>query len=416
MPVNKHKKYRLNAIKLLTETVRYKNSDLYYKAMVKLFERFIATAMQWERYKKSKYYNPSDRPRNVATPQGIIGNGLPTLLARDLIVRMKRYMSGFCHGKNNRMLSEHIMTHITHLLIKYEGEVVCISADGSNHDGHQHIRLMELVDFKFFDLLHEQHWLENALRAYPTSDLSSIIHNCNIIYKERTAKLTVNWKQLKTVSHFKIEGTVLSGSATKTTLGNTLRVYLYWSYLCKCCGLTYNDLYDSEVTTAHTYDVFILVSGDDVVLFCCKQHSDLLHRTYTILFSQDKAKKKFGLGQCVEKLTINPWYDIDFCSKVSYLDAKSRLIITRSPAKAIFQSNYHVYCSELGFMPSILHSYYVSECIRHELPGSLSKAYTFMRSYGYSQDPRFESYWVKAVKRGKVSNVLQLTDDDYYAD
>lgn len=81
----------------------------------------------------------------------------------------------------------------------------------------------------------------------------------------------------------KILGTTFSGSPTRTTLGNTLRVFCYWSYICKCAGLSY--------VTRHTdrnKDVHIYVSGDDVVLWCNERHVKKLEKTIFQLMSKTK--------------------------------------------------------------------------------------------------------------------------------
>lgn len=62
----------------------------------------------------------------------------------------------------------------------------------------------------------------------------------------------------------KIRGTTFSGSPTRTTLGNTLRVFLYWKYICARAGLTTIDWTDDTKKK----DVFVFVSGDDVVMWC----------------------------------------------------------------------------------------------------------------------------------------------------
>lgn len=61
-------------------------------------------------------------------------------------------------------------------------------------------------------------------------------------------------------------GTVLSGSCTKTTLGNTLRVALYWKLLLEDLGYTTNWLYSDEREGAK-YDCYIHVAGDDFLMF-----------------------------------------------------------------------------------------------------------------------------------------------------
>lgn len=83
----------------------------------------------------------------------------------------------------------------------------------------------------------------------------------------------------------KIKGTTFSGSPTRTTLGNTLRVLLYWKFICHKARLT-------SVTTERDKDkdVFIYVSGDDVVMWCRRDVAQKVIRVARLLTSETKDK------------------------------------------------------------------------------------------------------------------------------
>ena len=63
------------------------------------------------------------------------------------------------------------------------------------------------------------------------------------------------------------------------------------------------------------------------------------------------------------------------------------MILCRDPRKILTHSNYHRYSSEVGYMPSWLHSEYVADSVKHELPGTLAQEYANYRrrAINYSQ-------------------------------
>jgi len=108
----------------------------------------------------------------------------------------------------------------------------------------------------------------------------------------------------------------LSGSCTKTTLGNTLRVAMYWRMLALHLGYTTNWTYEMD-DNGGMYDVYIHVAGDDVVMFARESVAAAIQARFQEHFSRDKSDRRHGNGQCVTKIDITDKYDIDFCSKVS---------------------------------------------------------------------------------------------------
>lgn len=87
---------------------------------------------------------------------------------------------------------------------------------------------------------------------------------------EKVSKLKVSFGKHKRAT-FKIVGTTYSGSCSRTTLGNTLRVFLYWDFICSEIGLTTIRWHDQL-----TADVFLYVSGDDAVMWTSPENAKLI--------------------------------------------------------------------------------------------------------------------------------------------
>lgn len=68
---------------------------------------------------------------------------------------------------------------------------------------------------------------------------------------------------------------------------------------------------------------FVAASGDDVVCWVDSSDSQRVGDVITQLTARSKAKDNIGLGQCVKEVFIREWWDIDFCSKWSFVGDKS---------------------------------------------------------------------------------------------
>lgn len=88
---------------------------------------------------------------------------------------------------------------------------------------------------------------------------------------ETTANLHVKLKKDEAPIQMRIHGTTFSGSAVRTTLGNTLRVILYWDFVCHELNIKHDilGLEDNQ-------DIFIFVSGDDNVMWSSPATADII--------------------------------------------------------------------------------------------------------------------------------------------
>ena len=107
-----------------------------------------------------------------------------------------------------------------------------LSYDGSGHDAHQHSALIDAADnYMFSKLLRPFLYYNNIPPVYHDTIYNSIVTN-----------------QVRFFTKFgltgTIQGTVYSGHPTKTTMGNTLRVYLYNQFVMQTrFGLAENQSY-----------------------------------------------------------------------------------------------------------------------------------------------------------------------------
>jgi hypothetical protein len=85
-----------------------------------------------------------------------------------------------------------------------------------------------------------------------------------------------------------MEGTTFSGLSTRTTMGNTLRSLAYTWYYAEDAGIP------------HPWDndkMFVMASGDDVVLFCDPSIRDQLQTSIMRLTARSKDEQNpTGLG------------------------------------------------------------------------------------------------------------------------
>lgn len=170
-------------------------------------------------------------------------------------------------------------------------EVASISLDGSNHDGHQHMSLIESVDCTFFNQLYSKGWIEHALSLYPNKAPTSIIKSVlKVCTHEKVATLRCNFGE-GGKSVVKVLGTTFSGSPTRTTLGNTLRVMLYWGYYLNTVGIKWDPI-DEDCTN----EAFIYVSGDDCVIWLNKAKLNQFNEDFREFWS-DESRGVKGLGQ-----------------------------------------------------------------------------------------------------------------------
>jgi len=206
-----------------------------------------------------------ERPRAIFVPVRE-ANGIIGLWNEALLASLHLAYPEFVHGMNAEDFKKNVYSTLDG---KYHWCV--ISLDGSNHDGHQHHRLMEIVDNRYLHMMHpllrdiyvvRGGWDEAIFGAVFEQALST---TCSVTLRAQ------NYSPLITM---RLKGTTFSGHPLRTTFGNTLRVILYRRYEAHCAGLR-----DDE---------FVLkVTGDDSVLWVTpekvKQLSDsILRLTSTV--------------------------------------------------------------------------------------------------------------------------------------
>jgi len=79
--------------------------------------------------------------------------------------------------------------------------------------------------------------------------------------------------------YVRLNGTTFSGHSTKTTLGNTLRSLAYaWGYIMEA-GVS--------DTPWNSTEVFVIASGDDVVIWCKPIHAEIIRATIRRMTTTD---------------------------------------------------------------------------------------------------------------------------------
>lgn len=122
----------------------------------------------------------------------------------------------------------------------------------------------------------------------------------------------------------KINATVLSGSPTKTTLCNTLRMYSAYKFV-----LTYMGIPPDE------YQIF--ASGDDVIIVLEHRHLEYFRSMFSLFFAENDTPTKHGLGYIVKSLVISEDC-VDFLSKYFYFD-DDKCCISRKVERVVKTGN-----------------------------------------------------------------------------
>lgn len=105
----------------------------------------------------------------------------------------------------------------------------------------------------------------------------------------------------KKIAVGEIQGTVFSGHATRTTFGNSLRVYLYLRYVTK------------NISPEH-YKIYIC--GDDGMIKCLAGYVDrLTYNLMNMVYAPKGTKGPYGLGQ-IAKMVVNlPGTHMEYVSR-----------------------------------------------------------------------------------------------------
>jgi hypothetical protein len=214
---------------------------------------------------------------------------------------------------------------------------VPITWDGSNHDGHQYREIIEGIDgylFKktFSHVLPHLTSLPSGLRKQYYRILTMPDSKFYISHK-------VGNKYIKTVTGT-IKGTTFSGHPTRTTLGNSLRVYLYSRYISHI----------SQIPIAP------LVAGDDVICFVSRKNITRFKRHFDrVYIDGEKYTAKdpvtHGLGQLSKDFKVQYDQKIDFLSKYGIIYNRT-VVLNRRIERALLSGNHTNKLSK-NFTPSL---------------------------------------------------------------
>lgn len=125
-----------------------------------------------------------------------------------------------------------------------------------------------------------------------------------------------------------VKGTVTSGIAVHTTLGNCLRNLLVWKFCFKKC---------------RTPNLKVAVLGDDTIISGRKEELETLRSRYQKVFitkplSEMKDPERYGCGIRVDTIS-EPNKISEFCSKM-VIKRADHYVLGRDPRKAILGTKY----------------------------------------------------------------------------
>jgi len=213
---------------------------------------------------------------------------------------------------------------------------VPVTWDGSNHDGHQYKEIIKAVDGYLFrktfaHVLPHLVSLPPGLMNQYQKILESVSTNFYISQKRGNSYVRV--------VEGSIQGTTFSGHPTRTTLGNSLRVYLYARFVA----------YRARVQTS------ILVAGDDVLCFVPRQglaqYRQKFWKSYidgSVVDTKDSVTH--GLGQVAKDYRESTDGTIDFLSKYGMI-YNDTVLLNRRIERALLSGNHSRKISKLFTIP-----------------------------------------------------------------
>jgi hypothetical protein len=143
--------------------------------------------------------------------------------------------------------------------------------------------------------------------------------------------------------------------------------------------------FDSPWKNRQTFNV---AAGDDVCVWIPSSHRHCFERSVYEVCAKNKTTPSHGLGQCVTDIFVREWWNIDFCSKWSFIDNSGKWILTRDWLKAVCTkqsyggSNADIFSNPLqhaeaiyegalaeGITSGILHDVLRARCAVLAIPG-----------------------------------------------
>jgi len=293
--------------------VRYKTD---YDAYIERAEADFTLAPAVKRGEQCAFAADT-RPRCVFCPSNLVRciGGYMTWL---IIPMLKEMYPEFVHGLNAEKLAKKLERDSESI-----GTSKFLEYDGSSHDSHQHITLIEAVDHYVLGRLYEKAFLMSNLppclywlgyRILTTSTWKYVVR-----YKERIALK----QRPACMAKGLICSTVFSGHPSRTTLGNTLRVIGYASYWMHISGVP---------KTGYR----LWVSGDDVLMRINDKYiTPKLKEKFEFLYDTKKrVAVHHGLGQsCPDGFKVNERF-ATFLSKI-VIDGFGHIYVNRKEERMI---------------------------------------------------------------------------------
>jgi len=199
-----------------------------------------------------------------------------------------------------------------------------VTWDGSNHDGHQFEQLIDGIDGYFFKktFKHVLPYLSSLPPGLYDSYLRVLVASSTQFY--------ISYKRGGTytrVVNGKIRGTTFSGHPTRTTLGNSLRVYLYARFVAHRAGVK----------------IGTIVAGDDVLCFISRNDLPRFRKCFWDVYIdgttvKPKDRCTHGLGQVAKDYKENYDQTFDFLSKYGMIYHEN-VILNRRIERALLSGN-----------------------------------------------------------------------------
>jgi len=227
-----------------------------------------------------------------------------------------------------------------------------LNYDGSAHDSNQHMALIELIDNKLIKA-YETRW--EAQLSEHTVHSKRIAATAIKLATSSRATVNLRGKKGEVLAKAVIRGTTFSGHPTRTTLGNTLRVYFYNKYYAHIAGIHENDFMQA-------------VHGDDSVMWTRPEHIENLRNAIWNNTSRNSLiPEQVGLGQCVKEITTSAWWDFTFCSKHGWATETSFGLV-KLPFETLLKSRWYRGTNASLTSSPAEHRALVAACQENELP------------------------------------------------
>jgi hypothetical protein len=137
---------------------------------------------------------------------------------------------------------------------------------------------------------------DRAITEYHVQHLTNLILN-----------ITVRNRRIA-IAKARINGTTFSGHTVRTTLGNSLRVLMYVSYIFHKAGY-------KGVAFGLVLVIVVFVAGDDVLIKCSRKARDAFIEVFHRYYAKSTEPQRHGLGQVCKKVNEGDYKYFDFLSR-----------------------------------------------------------------------------------------------------